>query len=304
MPSDCFAKPIISYGNYLNNAIMKHEKHPLETINKWLEERGIAVLDNVTRMPSYDEPYISPYLIIALNHRGWVKVDYDMQPTKFQAHDHAVVYPNHILTAHESSDDYLCTLLVVSPHFLKILSQLHPKHYLFEYHYNTSLHLKNKQFETMLTCFKMLQTLSQLEYPGRDEMLIMQMDITARIVRNIIRENGKEMIHKETAVQQMLSRFHEDIVLHYRESREVRFYAELQNLTPKYFGTVIREATGIGVGEWIANYVIVQAKFLLRHQPNLTIQQVSNQLGFTEQTTFSRYFKTYAGMSPKEYRES
>lgn len=304
MLSDCFARPIISYGNYLNNAIMKHEKHPLETINKWLEERGLAVLDNVTRMPSYDEPYVSPNLVIALNHRGWVKADYDMQPTKFQAHDHAVVYPNHILTAHESSDDYLCTLLVVSPHFLKILSQLHPKHYLFEYHYNTSLHLKNKQFETMLTCFKMLQTLSQLEYPGRDEMLIMQMDITARIVRNIIRENGKEMIHKETAVQQMLSRFHEDIVQHYRESREVRFYAELQNLTPKYFGTVIREATGIGVGEWIANYVIVQAKFLLRHQPNLTIQQVSNQLGFTEQTTFSRYFKTYAGMSPKEYRES
>ena len=88
------------------------------------------------------------------------------------------------------------------------------------------------------------------------------------------------------------------------QEEEERADAELQNLTPKYFGTVSREATGIGVGEWIANYVIVQAKFLLRHQSNLTIQQVSNKLGFKEQTTFSRYFKTYTGMSPKEYRES
>ncbi|MBP5392296.1 MAG: AraC family transcriptional regulator [Bacteroidaceae bacterium] len=283
---------------------MKKEKHPLETINKWLDERGLAVLENVTTMPTYDEPYVSPNLVIALNQRGWVRADYDMQPIKYLAYDHAVVYPGHILTAYESSDDYLCTLLVISPRFLKILNQLHPKHYLFEFHLNSSFHMTKSQFETMLTCFKMLKNLSQLDHPERDEMLIMQMDITARIVRNCLRENGKEMIHKETAVQQLLSRFHEDVVKHYRESREVRFYAKLQNLTPKYFGTVIRDATGIGVGEWIANYVIIQAKFMLRHQSNLTIQQISNQLGFTEQTTFSRYFKTYAGMSPKEYRET
>ena len=42
---------------------------------------------------------------------------------------------------------------------------------------------------------------------------------------------------------------------------------------------------------------------MLRHHPELTIQQISNQLGFSEQTSFSRYFKAHAGMSPKQYRE-
>lgn len=282
---------------------MQQDKHPLETISDWLEERGIAVIDNVTRMPVYGEPYISPNLVIALNHRGWMRADYDMHPIKFEAHDNAVIYPGHIIVAHDSSDDYLCTLLVVSKRFLNILSQLHPNHYLFEYHYNTTFHLTDSQFDTMQTCFKMLQVISKLDHPDRDSLLTIQMDIVARIVRNILRENGKAMIHKDTAVQQMLSRFHEAVAQHYRESREVRFYAELLNLTPKYFGTVVREATGIGVVEWIAKYVVIQAKFLLLHYPGLTIQQISHQLGFTEQTSFSRYFKTYAGMSPKEYRE-
>lgn len=282
---------------------MQQEKHPLETISDWLEERGLAVIENVTRMPVHGEPYISPHLVIVLNHRGWLRLDYDMHPMKFQMHDNAVVYPGHIVTAHEVSDDYLCTLLVVSKRFLNILSQLHPSHYLFEYHYNTQFHLTDKQFETMVACMKILQAISQLEHPDRDGLLATQMDIVARIVRNFLRENGKEMIHHDTAVQQMLSHFHEAVVQHYRESREVRFYAELLNLTPKYFGTVVREATGLGVGEWIAKYVITQAKFLLRHYPNLTVQQISDHLGFTEQTSFSRYFKTHAGVSPKEYRE-
>jgi AraC-like DNA-binding protein len=282
---------------------MQQDKHPLETISDQLEERGMVVIDNVTRMPVYGEPYIYPNLVIVLCHRGWMRADYDMHPIRFEAHDNAVIYPGHIVTAHESSDDYLCTLLVISQRFLNILSQLHPNHYLFQYHHNTQFHLTDSQFEMMQTCFKMLQVISKLDHPDCESLLTTQMDLVARIVRNILRENGKEMIHKDTAVQQMLSRFHDAVVQHYRESREVRFYAELLNLTPKYFGTVVREATGIGVVEWIAKYVVIQAKFLLRHYPGLTIQQISHQLGFTEQTSFSRYFKTYAGMSPKEYRE-
>ncbi len=35
---------------------------------------------------------------------------------------------------------------------------------------------------------------------------------------------------------------------------------------------------------------------------HLTIQQISHRLGFTEQSSFSRYFKASTGMTPSEYR--
>jgi AraC-like DNA-binding protein len=35
----------------------------------------------------------------------------------------------------------------------------------------------------------------------------------------------------------------------------------------------------------------------------MTIQQISDELGFSDQTAFTRYFRTYTQITPKEYRE-
>ncbi len=47
----------------------------------------------------------------------------------------------------------------------------------------------------------------------------------------------------------------------------------------------------------------MQAKMLLRHQQQMTIQEIARQLGFSDQAAFSRYFKSKAGFSPSAYRE-
>nr|MCR5712008.1 helix-turn-helix domain-containing protein [Prevotella sp.] len=65
---------------------------------------------------------------------------------------------------------------------------------------------------------------------------------------------------------------------------------------------VIKEETGISALKWITDYVIIQAKMLLDSHQHLTIQQISHRLGFTEQSSFSRYFKANTGMTPSEYR--
>lgn len=75
------------------------------------------------------------------------------------------------------------------------------------------------------------------------------------------------------------------------------------HLSPKYFSTLIKQETGISAGEWIDRYVVIQAKTLLEQERDLTIQQVADQMGFSEQASFSRFFKRHTGMTPKEYRE-
>ncbi|MBQ3771020.1 MAG: AraC family transcriptional regulator [Bacteroidaceae bacterium] len=278
-------------------------KHPLANMAEQIERVGLAVLENVTDMPVYGEPYISPYLVIALNHSGWLRAEYDMHPVEFRRHETAIIFPNHILYAHEVSPDYRATLLVISARFLEYIKQMHPAHYHVEYHYNTSFKLNGFQFDSIYTCFRLLNSISQLKHPKRDELMAEQMDILADMTETFIRENGAMTLQDEQPVQQLLSRFHRAIAIHYRESREVRFYAEQLCLSPKYFGRVIRQATGIGAGEWIARYVIIQSKYLLRQHPEMTIQQISDELGFSDQTAFTRYFRTYTQITPKEYRE-
>ena len=58
-------------------------QHPLELQDTYIREHGLVVIDHVTSMPVYGEPYVSPHLVIGLNQRGWVKLEYDMNLSSF-----------------------------------------------------------------------------------------------------------------------------------------------------------------------------------------------------------------------------
>ena len=48
---------------------------------------------------------------------------------------------------------------------------------------------------------------------------------------------------------------------------------------------------------------INQAKYLLR-QPDILVKQVADELGFPEQFTFRKYFKSHTGQSSTEYQQA
>ena len=107
----------------------------------------------------------------------------------------------------------------------------------------------------------------------------------------------KKQTHKDKIFQNFLVTLHRNFRMH----RDVGFYAAQQNLTPRYFATLIHEISGKTPLQWITLFVITEAKRLLSN-PKTSIKEVSVQLNFTEQSFFGRYFKQYAGSSPSEYK--
>lgn len=87
----------------------------------------------------------------------------------------------------------------------------------------------------------------------------------------------------------------------YRSEREVSFYARKQHLAPRYFSAVIKEKSGRSALQWIVKMVIAEAMQLLENS-ELSIKEISERLNFPTQSFFGKYFKQYAGVSPKEYR--
>ena len=260
------------------------------------------LFDNINRVPIYEKAYASPFFVLWLTHRGCLKNLFDKQQKEFHQHDFVVMPPGHVMEILEYSDDYLVSLLVISPSFLQNLKHIYPFYFEHvEYRYNSVFHLSDEQYEGMKGHFMMLQAISQLSHPERDELLIKQMEIGTHLMEIYLNENGLTA-PELTPAQQLVNRFKNTFVNHFQESREVQYYANLLCLSPKYFGSVIKKQTGISANEWITGYVIVQAKSLLRHSSNLNIQQISQQLGFSDPAAFTRYFKTNTGLSPKEYR--
>lgn len=84
--------------------------------------------------------------------------------------------------------------------------------------------------------------------------------------------------------------------------RKLSYYASCMNLTQRYLGTVVKQVSGITAKEWIDRSTIQRIKVMLRHSDK-QIAQISYELGFPNESFFSKYFKRITGTTPKTYRD-
>ena len=151
-------------------------------------------------------------------------------------------------------------------------------------------------------CTQMLHTVSLMESDNRWQMLGDLLEVLFLMLQDYRRQNGIDD-HKYTPREVLFARFYRAITEHYQQSREVRFYADMFHLSPKHFAAIIKQHTNINALDWINSYVTIQAQTLLRYHHELTVQEIAIRLGFSEQASFSRFFKVNTGLSPTEYRE-
>ena len=101
--------------------------------------------------------------------------------------------------------------------------------------------------------------------------------------------------------EEYFGRFIKSLYENYKSERSVAFYAAQLHITPKYLTTVIKSVSGRSAAEWIDEYVILEAKNLLRYS-SMSIQEVSYALNFPNQSFFGKYFKHHTSMSPSQYK--
>lgn len=112
--------------------------------------------------------------------------------------------------------------------------------------------------------------------------------------------NGTEI--KKTRKEELLASFIIAVSREFMVHREVSYYADKLCISTKHLSTTVKEASGRTPGEWIENYVVMEAKILLRSS-NLTIQEISRKLNFPSQSFFGKYFRNITGISPTAYRK-
>lgn len=126
----------------------------------------------------------------------------------------------------------------------------------------------------------------------------MIVDVISRHARN---DEQSEAATPKTRNDEYFSRFIKCLYENYKTERSVAFYAAQLHITPRYLTTLIRNASGRTAAEWIDEYVILEAKNLLRYS-NMSIQEVAYSLNFSNQSFFGKYFKHHTSMSPSQYK--
>ena len=85
--------------------------------------------------------------------------------------------------------------------------------------------------------------------------------------------------------------------------RDVSYYAERLNVSPKYLSATVKRVTGHSVTSYINRHTIPMLKDLLGDEC-LSLTQIAERMHFTSLSYFSRYCTKHLGQSPSEYRQS
>lgn len=100
---------------------------------------------------------------------------------------------------------------------------------------------------------------------------------------------------------ELTSEFISLVEQHYREHRDLKFYADALGLTPKHISTAVKLSSGKSAMEWIERYVTLDASTQLSSTER-TIKEIAYDLNFPSQSFFGKYFCRVVGISPMEYR--
>lgn len=102
---------------------------------------------------------------------------------------------------------------------------------------------------------------------------------------------------------QTFVRFVNLLTEHVRIEHTVPFYADRLHMTEQRLSLLIKQRTGMPAGAFINDRLYHEARILL-HDTTLSIREIADELNFSDQSAFGKFFKGRAGISPVQFREA
>ena len=101
---------------------------------------------------------------------------------------------------------------------------------------------------------------------------------------------------------QLYDEFAELVRSHCNTNRDVAFYADCMNVTPRYLAQVTHRISGLSPKSIIDRQLAetLQRQLLTTRS---SVQEIAYSYGFTSQAQFSKFFKKETGLSPTEFRK-
>lgn len=95
--------------------------------------------------------------------------------------------------------------------------------------------------------------------------------------------------------------FMQTIPLHIKKEHTVNFYAGCLHVTPQYLRRIVKEFSGQSAYYVISHYLNREICKLLS-DTRLSLQEIADELHFSDQAVLSKFFKRINGTSPLKYR--
>lgn len=176
----------------------------------------------------------------------------------------------------------------------------------FAYQTREALHLSERERQIVLDCFAKIEYELQRPIDKHSKKLIASnielfLDYCTRFYE-------RQFITREHIHKGILSRFEQMLNDYFISDKtatiglpSVAYFAGELNLSPNYFGDLVKKETGRSAQDYIQTKIMDVAKQKI-FDPTKSLSQIAAELGFKYQAHFTRLFKQKIGCTPQEYR--
>ncbi|MBW8523512.1 helix-turn-helix domain-containing protein [Chryseobacterium chendengshani] len=254
---------------------------------------------------AFTESILKQYHTHLFCHRGSIKFLFNDEPMTCKAGQFLFWFAESRLIQIQTSKGFKATVLLVEKDFLtdnipdqgwSINAQLHSR--VFPVKNLATIEEK----ERILNNFKWInQRFEETQHRFYHEALNLQMRIFILEMWHTFAneyEQRRHSLQSGTLYQQFINLLRQ----HSLTQRQVQYYSNSLNITPKYLNHLCKIHSGVTASAWIQRHAKERIILLLENR-NLNISEIADEMHFSSRSFFTRYVKKLLGATPGAFRE-
>lgn len=291
----------------------------IESVSQFNKDRGqktphplVSVLDNSLSKPVQEARFISDLYIIFLKDEKCGELKYGRNHYDYEEGTLLFIAPGQVFGFGETGAMVQPTgwTLVFHPDLIRgtHLGRRINEYSFFSYDANEALHLSDPERKVMLECFDKIQYELANRIDKHSRTLIVS--YIELFLNYCVRFYDRQFLTREHSHKDVLTRFENLLDDYFQSDRpqilglpSVGYCAGQMNLSPKYFGDLVKKETGKTAQEYIQLKLIDIAKEKI-FDTSKSVSEVAYELGFKYPSHFTRMFKQQVGQAPNAYRRA
>jgi AraC-like DNA-binding protein len=273
-----------------------------------LEKFGVEIFTqhNIFERIAVDKPFRPDNPAFIFVKTGTIKLKQHFRDLELSANMFMVTDPQTVYEMISVSDDFQSRMVSYKREFISALSLKFNR--LITYRYfrqqmNIGVPFEPDEMEVVWKSVNFLKYIlnSETEMTYKKEIIEHLFSVFCYQMAGVISKEDSNSMSQMSRQEEIVFVFLNDIARYHHVERSLDFYAQRQSMTTRHLSSVVKEITGKSASRILALIIMNEAKVLLNSSTK-PVSEISSMLGFSDQYSFSHFFKKHLGESPSQYR--